>query len=372
MCNSLPSHLKVISHSCWIQSFRTWLLANTTHAHKFPTREFPSLILEWTANTVEAPSSFWMVGDFVRATSFSFIVDVADDLSTSDTIAYKKMWDSWVNQNADASVTANAAFHTAKAWVRAEAEMAGIDTTGYAILLVLLFNAVGILAFTHDPGLMLIAFAPVLSTLGGTCFFMFCIMGWKLGLIEGMALVVFIGHFVTHPLKIAHIYSVETGQEDNSQGLLCFVSEDKKETTKDCTACGGLGCGMCAGRREEPEEAPAFEEERRRRVRAAVLRVGGAMVSSAVTTLVTGIFLLCCTLRLFTTLGAVLIAASVLSVFFSLLVLPAALNLVGPGRVPFPVRCMRIINLLRGKGKTKTATADAEDSEGLVAGKVVP
>ncbi|CAE7279224.1 unnamed protein product [Symbiodinium natans] len=62
--------------------------------------------------------------------STALLVDVAFDIGASAISEYKALWDSFVDErNLVASDTANRAWHTAQAWVMAEAELAIINST---------------------------------------------------------------------------------------------------------------------------------------------------------------------------------------------------------------------------------------------------
>jgi len=144
----------------------------------------------------------------MKACQIEFRADVADTSAAEKTLKYKAQWDSFIDtQNKEASVTGHRAYHLSGAWVRAEAELAIIESTEVTIALSALCSALGILLFTRDPWLMVVVMLLVIGIICGLGFFMITIMSWKVGPIEVIALVVFVGYSVTYSLHIAHDYS---------------------------------------------------------------------------------------------------------------------------------------------------------------------
>merc|ERR1719282_742589 len=108
-------------------------------------------------------------------------------------------WDKFVEaRNGAASVTGNRAWHTAGAWVRAEAEIAIIDSTKDTIIIACACGWFGMLVFTGDPILAFFVLCLVIGIISGLAFFMITLMGWEIGPIEVISLVVFVGYSVTY------------------------------------------------------------------------------------------------------------------------------------------------------------------------------
>merc|ERR1712187_710750 len=114
--------------------------------------------------------------------------------------------------------------------------------------------------------------------------------------------------------------------------------------------------------------------------------MGGAIVSAAVSTIGSSLFLLCCTITIFIKLGLVIIAVTTLSIFFTLIALPAVMILFGPSRNPcykrIPKQCIaRVLGHPSTAGSTgksfpatpkKGALWDVEpEEELLVCGEVL-
>merc|ERR1712151_656265 len=136
----------------------------------------------------------------------------------------------------------------------------------------------------------------VLATCGvisGLAFFIVNVMGWAIGPIEVIALIVFIGYAVTYSLHIAHLY----GSED------AVVETDYSKGS---------------------------DAVRMKRTRFAMTSIGGAALGSAITTGCSCFFLLFCNLTVFNKLGGVVLAVTVMSILMALGPLPAALLWMGP------------------------------------------
>lgn len=322
LCEEYPAGLLIVSSKCWIMGYILFL---EDLGEPFPSRDFNVKVLAWFPSTIQASENLWVVDGKIAAAKVSFRINVAEDQPARTVLSHKEDWDAFLSkQNGQASFTAKNAFHTAKSWVRAEAELAIVNSTIMTILIAASAGFLGMLFFTGDPTLAFLVLLLVLGVVSGLSFFMVTLMKWKLGPVEVIALVVFVGYSVTYSLHVAHLYN-EARPGDNDDCKVWPALDNQGA----CRACSGVGCGLC---REKCHQAEmTFPELRRSRTRAALLRVGGATVSSAISTMGSSSFLLFCTLRIFTKLGAVVIAVTVLSCVAALVSLPAALVRVGPG-----------------------------------------
>merc|ERR1711879_575333 len=88
-------------------------------------------------------------------------------------------------------------------WVKAEAEQR---------LIMSLFETM-IILITRSLSLSLIVVAATLVVLGGLVFFVVVLMGWSIGLLEGISVIYFIGYAVTYSLHVAHLYGFDIEQE---------------------------------------------------------------------------------------------------------------------------------------------------------------
>jgi len=104
--------------------------------------------------------------------------------------------------------------------------------------------------------------------------------------------------------------------------------------------------------------APA---ERRQRTRFALERMGSSVVGSALTTIGCATFLLPCQIAIFTKIGAVVCAVSLLALIYSLLALPAVLMLIGPCGHDFSSFLQLVVGLVSSLRPTEADEADEED-----------
>merc|ERR1740123_2105620 len=154
------------------------------------------------------------------------------------------------------------------------------------------------LVFTCDPVLSLYVVLATVGVMSSLAFFIVVIMGWAIGPLEVIALIVFIGYAVTYSLHIAHKYG----------GREALDSEPP---------------------RPDLDEKSAV---RYQRTAFALKSIGSAAMGSAVTTIGCSIFLLFCTLTIFKKLGGVVLAVTIMSIFTAIAPLPAALLMAGPWR----------------------------------------
>merc|ERR1719199_1336963 len=143
----------------------------------------------------------------MKATKVSFISNYNQQSGAQQGVDYMKLWDKYVESlNAVASISANRAWHSASLFVRAEAELAVIQSTLETIIISVVCGWAGMLAFTKDPWTSFLVTSLVLGIISGLAFFIVVLMGWDIGPIEVISLVVFVGYSVTYSLHIAHNY----------------------------------------------------------------------------------------------------------------------------------------------------------------------
>jgi len=267
----------------------------------------------------------------------TFILNLANDNAAQVLLERRTKWDDYLAaMNKGASVTANQAFHTASAWVRAEAEIAVVDSTIDTIIVSAVCAWVGMLFFTQDPVLSCLVLALVLGTILGLAFFIVCMMGWMIGSIEVISLVIFVGYSVTYSLHVAHTYA---------EAHLPTQGQDGDEEAP-------LAEGMLSEQGGPPLSAA---DARKLRTKMAIAHIGTSVLSSAISTIGSSIFLLFCTMVIFVKLGAVLLTVTFLSIVCALVALPALLMLVGPPPEPFHRRVMRCLHRTKArlKGRKK-------------------
>jgi len=228
----------------------------------------------------------------VKALYATFRVDISRQAQPSQIFKYKDKWDNYLtNYNNHASRFARGAWHTSSLWVRAEAQDQLISSTIATLVLVLVLAFLGMLIFTRDFTLSGFVVLATISVVIELTFMMAVVLRWKIGPIETVALIVFIGYTVTYSLHITHRY----------------------------------GCAKLDGDMTD-------QLSRRERTLSALGSIGAAALGSAVTTVGASIFLLFCTLTIFGKLGGVVILVTILSIMTALGPLPAALVMAGPVR----------------------------------------
>jgi hypothetical protein len=262
--------------------------------------------------------------------------------------------------NAVASLTANHAYATADVFKRSEAEEALIGSTIETIVIAAVLAWLGCAIFTGSVLLACLVTFLVLGIIAGLAFFMVVLCGWKIGPIEVVSLVVFMGYAVTYSLHIAHNY----GEVDlDTKGFLeyenAWILKEKKrqirrtKRRKMYTKSGNSDAAETQGSDADPSGSTENEQDdfmfdgiknddkdslaalRRAKTRMAVLHVGGATMSSAASTLGSSFFLLFCTMNIFLKLGSVVIAVTLLSIVFALVPLQAVLMVLGPKETCF-------------------------------------
>jgi len=398
-CTDLPSYMRVTSQACWIQDFKTYV---TDLGYRFPVpypETFTTLAADFISNghvdNGGSPSDYlWVRSGEVRASKLGFTIDVATYGSTATVLKHLEYWDSYTELwNLQAEALSRGAWHVSVAWVVAEAQSRLISSTAATLGIVLVLAFFGMLAFTRDASLSFFVVLATIGVISVLMFFIIVIMGWEVGAIEVLALIVFIGYAVTYSLHIAHCYGSHEISEitaiyrDAAIAALEKASKEKLKAKKAGAADGGAetAAAACAGpaveddakvlqeeqhleaiggsgsfgytqdaydeddfensclntQSEEPEIAqrsvPLLTAEQRKKVRFlrvahALESIGGAAVGSSITTIGCAVFLLFCTMTIFTKLGAVVLVVTVMSITFALGPLSALLLVFGPLR----------------------------------------
>jgi len=317
--------------TCWIEEFRNWLL------HKgeiFPVRSmhFKDMLKDFSANSVlptkEILANRQMFFDAslnLRASVFQFDVLMSSVTTRSSTILeYMKKWDAYVlDLNHQGPIDAGEIWHTSALWIRAEAETAIIESTVQTMIVSLAFGLVGALFSTHfDIALSLLVCWSVGGVIITLLWFMVVVMGWAMGPIEVLGLIVFVGYSITYSLHVAHKYR---------HHVISSTGEPAK-------------------RREEAVEY-------------SLTIMTTAVIGSAVTTLGASFFLFFCVMSIFVKLATVLFAVTFFAAAFAVVVLPTALANVGP--LGFWSWCNDISSLLSGESLAATSERLAATSSNL-------
>jgi hypothetical protein len=340
-CTNLPDSLRVVGRRCWIEDFRRWLV--TERSERFPVTAnlfdgyVQAFVVGGLTDLVPSKEFMWLEGNKVKATYSGFSLDVNNYEPVESALRYQRLWDEHLAVwNDDASRFARGAWHTSNLWVRAEAQAALISSTVMTLAIVLCLAFLGMLIFTFDIVLSSLVVCSTICAITWLAFFIISIMGWPIGPVEVIALIVFIGYAVTYSLHIAHKY--------------------------------GSGDALRhSGPRLELRETAAI---RFQRTEYALKSIGSAALGSAATTVGCATFLLFCTLTIFQKLGGVVLVVTVISIFIALVPLPALLFIVGPvqpGRCRSPWEIGKSLWEFRKSRKlpqSQTALADARSPQG--------
>jgi len=312
-CKNIPSRLRITRSWCWMADFKKEMQGMGVRFPVLP-RRFNQLSVLYRRSSRKATRGdkyLWVEGNTIRAFFFSFESDIWSKGEVEKTLQHKADWNAYVEDwNDNAVVTAQGAFHVSNTWASAESAGALMTSTLSTLLILIGLAFMGMLLFTWSFTLSLYTVGATMGVVFGLAFFITVLMGWSVGLIEVIAAIYFIGYAVTYSLHVAHKYA----------------SFDASSVGADVRMPEGL-CDL-------DDEATAL---RYRRTDFALKAIGGAAMGSAITTAGTSFFLVFCTLRIFTKLGAMCLAVTVMSIITALGPLPAALMVCGPknpGQLP--------------------------------------
>lgn len=299
ICEDTPDHLLVVENWCWIKDFRTYLHSKF---ERFPTTPvaFDQHLGDFASSQVtgiRSSSDFlWLATGRLTACYLAFFVDFPNTAGSRAALEYKDKWDQYIkdwNSFETDMDDVKGAWHASRLWVRAEAEREITASVALTMVIAIVLAFIGMLFFTKDLMLATYVVLSTIGVIGGLAFFMTVIMGWKLGALEIIALIVFVGYSVTFSLHIAHKYS-HKHQVDTATGS---------------------------------DVQMRFEK-----TRLSLKAMGSAIFGSACTTLGSSLFLFFCTMKIFQQLGAVVFMVTFLSLIYALVPLPAGLMWIGPLR----------------------------------------
>eukprot|EP00913_Durusdinium_trenchii_P003241 g2997.t1 len=183
--DTAPAELRILRKRCWIDDLRNKLRWDNK---RFPSRNFYPEVIYYAVSNLPMQEQLWIVNDEVVAASLNFYCDFAFDAGAQAVLDFKAKWDAHVDAlNAVASTTGNMAWHTAQAWVSAEAgkgeevdqvfrfvgeKVAIINSTILTIVVAALGGFACMIIFTADPLLALMVLLLVLGVITGLAFFM--------------------------------------------------------------------------------------------------------------------------------------------------------------------------------------------------------
>mmetsp|Transcript_11540 Transcript_11540/g.32110 ORF Transcript_11540/g.32110 Transcript_11540/m.32110 type:complete len:1409 (-) Transcript_11540:477-4703(-) len=299
LCSSLDEKLMAVDSCCWISEFRYWL---PYRGQTFPvgSDQFDALLDEWkntaTVCGKSADGYLWLRDGILSASFLSFRCDFNENNDMNEGLVYMGLWDSYIaDRNAAAKIFTKGTFHVSDYWVRIQATRELINTTAITLAIVLGLSLLGMLVFTCNVLLSIFVVVCTIFVVSSLAFFIICIVQWKIGVVEVIALIVFTGYAITYSLHIAHKY----GGRD-AENHIVELDLDPESTV------------------------------RLQRTAFSLSSLGGASLGSALTTVGSSLFLLGCDLTIFAKLGGVIIAVTSFSIAAALITLPSALLMSGP------------------------------------------
>mmetsp|Transcript_65135 Transcript_65135/g.174637 ORF Transcript_65135/g.174637 Transcript_65135/m.174637 type:complete len:1358 (-) Transcript_65135:208-4281(-) len=304
ICDDMPYDLMVFADSCVMDSFYDFVRVRSGGSGLFfPTEDFHGDMLSFVNpafNGAAFQRQFWQdlwfgEGDQSgRLMALKLEFPTAAPSDSEKLKQFKAKWDDYISsKNAEASKhfgSGARAWHTAEIWKEAVAVEATLESVQVTIVLAIALGLLGSWIFTQMLKLAMMVMLSVVLVICWQLFFMVTMMKWKIGAIEVISLIVFIGYSITYCIHLVHAYATHTT--------------------------GSEGQGSV--------------KARHKRTAFALGAMGGAIMGSATTTLVSAVFLLFCQVVIFTKFGAVICAITLLSIFFSLVFLPALLMGFGP------------------------------------------
>jgi len=359
LCDQWPTELKVTSSICWLNGFRDWWVGQM--GEEFPVhanKNFHSQALFYAENNrvkrMDPMQYIWISDEQkVKAMFFQANIDVSRNVGSDVGLKETKSWDEALAVfNADEKAAAiKGAWHASKLWQSSEAEKVILDSTLITLIISLGCVFLGVLLFTRSIHLASIVMFVVMTIIIGLLFVMVKILGWKIGAIEVLSLIVFMGLSVDYCLHLAHKYH---------SCHITDVEEESDEEEEEEVPASALGTlrksisgisGQQTGRRASRitvtiSETPLTQDTKRKanrkilsqnrsterfeRAKYALERIGSAIVGSALTTMGSACFLLPCVVHVFYKLGAVVCAVTLYALVFTLIPLPAILMCIGP------------------------------------------
>lgn len=296
MCTTIPSYLRVRDQRCWIELFQAWLQSRGSR-FPVPMQNFDALALKFAESYPSNGAPYlWIRDGEVKASYVEFSVDLDKAEDPKRVREYMSLWDRYLEQwNAAASPFSRGAWHASSLWRRGEAERKLVISVAVTMSILVPSTIVVILLSTTDFVLTLFVLYSTAWIMSTVFFFMTTLFGWEFGPIEMISILASIGYAYIFSLHLINLYASEEAEFD--------------------------------GRRPDVHERAVV---RYRRASYALRAIGGAVTGSAVAMAASTFFLLFCTLKVLSKLGAVILVTSLVSLVSSLGLLPAFLLLAGP------------------------------------------
>jgi preprotein translocase subunit SecF len=281
------SMLHVLQAHCWPFAFREWL---ESKRDRYPTRKFHEQVGKFLKEPENLPlASSFFIDDSGKVKAISVKIDLAASagkLNPADTEELQAQYDGFLQEiKNEMDAFQGAVWHTSRLWVQKDLEAQIVQSFGSSVALGIFAGFIAVEIFTWWN---LMAGVSIVVVVGGVMTSVTAILsavGWALGPLEVISIIVFLGYSMTYSIHIAHAY-IEASEEVKSA---------------------------------------------QQRMRLALLRLGPATISSALTTLSTCVFLASCVSTIFVRFGIVLFVITVQGVLAALIVEPAFLSVAQGG-----------------------------------------
>jgi multisubunit Na+/H+ antiporter MnhG subunit len=244
--------------SCWLVGFKDWWEKKGLSQVGFPVRQgydFNALAYEYaTTHTRRKVTDYvWFAPDGkVKAMFSRASLDFSKYAGGKSALELMDKWDAHVgafnsmsgpfehlSRRANAEDTVQEVWHVSPLWVRAHGEKVILDSTLVTLAISLGNVFLGVLLFTRSLHLALIVGCVVTVIIICLSWFMVVLMGWKVGAVEVLSLIIFIGFAVDYCLHVSHKYHT------------CVITRDEVDAAE--------------AKEEEEEEEPEPTESQRPR-----------------------------------------------------------------------------------------------------------
>lgn len=360
VCEEWPAELRVASQHCWILGFKDWWIRQGGEWPLHETDDFHAQAHTYAMNSltdsIQTHTFIWFDdADRVIATYVRVRLDLHAEGSFEEALALKQVWDDhWLQVGSEDPELANP-IHVGMTWRTAEATSVIVTSIINTFLVALGCVVLGVAVFTSSFHLAAFVGVAVLSIILNLLFVMTVVMDWKLGTIEVLSLIIFMGFAVDYCFHIAHKYhsckvvavtkghALLDGDGRKVPPSLCHgcckrgdgtgggTGDDSLDTVVcDVVPTSSLQSGQRLSERERNLLTRSRTQERFERSRHALTSIGTSVLGSALTTLFSSSVLMLCEVHVFYKIGIVIMAVTSFALVYALFPLVATLMLIGP------------------------------------------
>lgn len=251
MCTNLPSELQASLEDpggLWPQVFEKWLSAN---GEDFPSRDFNTRLSQFLQIFGAYRKDLLFRGGIAKAVRLGFMLrDIPNGWTTNiiQLQAVKKEWDQHlVDMNAKSGYKSSRAWHTSLMWGDLAARDGTLACIRWSLMLMVLLGfllgAIIVKGVTLSCTAMLSLFSAVLIQ----CMFLSAFLGWKLGVMEAIALVMYAGFTLHLLLRVALAYATTPSEHQTSWVAPPCTPKQPSTTTLATPAVSALQTPIAGG-----------------------------------------------------------------------------------------------------------------------------